>query len=88
MTDAIAEYKKVIELRPNHYSAHLLMGRALALSGNPTAAVPLLMKAVELQPKSPEPHRFLADAYLQLGQQADATRERAAAQRLRAPESP
>jgi choline-sulfatase len=88
MTDAIAEYSKVIELRPNHYSAHLLMGRALALSGNPTAAVPMLMRAVELQPKSPEPHRFLADAYVQLGQQEDATRERAAAQRLRTPESP
>jgi arylsulfatase A-like enzyme/Flp pilus assembly protein TadD len=85
MTDAIAEYQKVIELRPNHYSAHLLMGRALALSGNPTAAVPILMRAVELQPKSPEPHRFLADAYVQLGQQTDADRERAAAQRLRAP---
>jgi len=88
MSDAIAEYSKVIELRPNHYSAHLLMGRALALSGNPTAAVPVLMKAVELQPKSPEPHRFLADAYVQLGQQEDASRERAAAQRLRVPESP
>jgi len=46
--------------------------------------VPVLMRAVELQPKSPEPHRFLADAYLQLGQQTDADRERAAAQRLRA----
>jgi arylsulfatase A-like enzyme/Flp pilus assembly protein TadD len=84
MQDAIAEYAKVIELRPNHYSAHLLMGRAMALSGNPSGAVPVLMRAVELQPKSPEPHRFLADAYLQLGQQSDADRERAAAQRLRA----
>ena len=85
LADAIPEYAKVIELRPNHYSAHLLMGRALALSGNPTAAVPVLLRAVELQPKSPEPHRFLADAYIQLGQQTDAERERAAAQRLRAP---
>src|ERR1039457_5533010 len=84
LTDAIPEYEKVIELRPNHYSAHLLLGRALALSGNPTAAVPNLVKAAELQPTSPEPHRFLADAYVQLGQQADAERERAAAQRLRA----
>jgi arylsulfatase A-like enzyme/Flp pilus assembly protein TadD len=83
LTDAIPEYMKVIELRPNHYSAHLLLGRALALSGNPAAAVPNLVKAVELQPTSPEPHRFLADAYIQLGQQADAERERAAAQRLR-----
>jgi tetratricopeptide (TPR) repeat protein len=84
LQDAIAEYEKVIELRPNHYSAHLLMGRAMALSGNPNGALPLLMRAVELQPKSPEPHRFLADAYVQLGQQSDADRERAAAQRLRA----
>ena len=84
LTDAIPEYEKVIELRPNHYSAHLLLGRALALSGNPSAAVPKLVKAAELQPTSPEPHRFLADAYVQLGQQADAERERAADQRLRA----
>jgi tetratricopeptide (TPR) repeat protein len=84
LTDAIPQYTKVIELRPNHYSAHLLLGRALALSGNPAAAVPNLVKAVELQPKSPEPHAFLADAYVQLGQQADADRERAEAQRMRA----
>ena len=83
LKDAIPEYDKVIELRPKHYSAHLLLGRALALSGNPTDAVPNLVKAAELQPTSPEPHRFLADAYVQLGQQGDAERERATAQRLR-----
>ncbi len=83
LSDAIPEYAKVIELRPKHYSAHLLLGRAQALSGNPTGAIPNLMIAAELQPKSPEPHRFLADAYVQLGQQADADRERATAQRLR-----
>ena len=83
LKDAIPEYEKVIELRPKHYSAHLLLGRALALSGNPTDAVPNLTRAAELQPTSPEPHRFLADAYVQLGQQGDAERERATAQRLR-----
>ncbi|HLX82753.1 MAG TPA: sulfatase-like hydrolase/transferase [Terriglobales bacterium] len=82
LTDAIPEYEKVIAIRPKHYSAHLLLGRALALSGNPAAAVPNLLAAAELQPKSPEPHRFLADAYVQLGQQADADREQATAQRL------
>ena len=58
------------------------MGRALALSGNPTDAIPMLMIASELEPKSPEPHAFLADAYTQLGQKADAEREQAAAHRL------
>ncbi len=84
MKDAIPEYEKVIELRPKHYSAHLLLGRAQTLSGDAAAAVPNLLKAAELQPTSPEPHRFLADAYAALGQQSDETRERAAAQRLRA----
>jgi choline-sulfatase len=88
LPDAIKEYQKVIELRPNHYGAHLLLGRALALSSDPAAALPNLSKAAELQPNSPEPHRFLADAYEQLGQTADAERERAAAESLKASRKP
>ena len=84
MPDAIREYQKVIEARPNHYGAHLLLGRALALTGDPQAALPNLSKAASIQPKSPEPHRFLADAYVELGRAADAERERMEAERLRA----
>jgi arylsulfatase A-like enzyme/Flp pilus assembly protein TadD len=84
LPEAIQEYKEVIKLAPDHYGAHLLLGRALALSGNPAAAVPDLLKAAAFKPTSPEPHSFLADAYVQLGQQADAAREQATAQRLRA----
>jgi choline-sulfatase len=84
MPDAIREYQKVIEGRPNHYGAHLLLGRAQALTGSPEAALPNLTKASALQPDSPEPHRFLADAYVQLGREADAQRERTEAARLRA----
>jgi arylsulfatase A-like enzyme/Flp pilus assembly protein TadD len=84
LPDAIKEYEKVIELRPNHYGAHLLLGRALALTGDPAAALPPLTKAATLQPDSAEPHAFLADAYVQLGRTAEAARERAEAQRLRA----
>jgi len=82
MADAIKEYEKVIEARPNHYGAHLLLGRALALTGNPEAALPNLTKAATLQPESPEPHAFLADAYVQLGREQDAERERFEATRL------
>jgi arylsulfatase A-like enzyme/Flp pilus assembly protein TadD len=84
MPDAIGEYQKVIAARPNHYGAHLLLGRALALTGSPEAALPNLTKASTLQPNSPEPHAFLADAYTELGRNADAERERAEAARLRA----
>jgi tetratricopeptide (TPR) repeat protein len=88
MPDAIREYQKVIQSRPNHYGAHLLLGRALTLNGDPEAALPNLTKAAEIQPKSPEPHRFLADAYLRLGRQADAQRETNEAARLRANNKP
>jgi len=88
LPDAIKEYQKVIELRPNHYGAHLLLGRAQALSGDPAAALPNLAKAATLQPSSPEPHRFLADAYEQLGQAADAEREKTEAERLKASRQP
>lgn len=84
LPDAIKEYEKVIELRPNHYAGHLLLGRALALSGNPSVAIPNLVKAAQIQPTSAEPHRFLADAYDQLGRAADAQKERDEAQRLAA----
>jgi len=83
MPDAIREYRRVIELRPNHYGAHLLLGRSLPLAGNSEAAVPKLERAAELQPTSPEPHVFLADAYLQLDRKTDAERERLLAQRLK-----
>jgi Flp pilus assembly protein TadD len=52
------------------------------LSKQPEAALPRLEKAAALQPKAPEPHMFLADAYGQLGRKTDAARERVAAKRL------
>ncbi len=82
LPDAIREYKKVIELRPKHYGAHLLLGRALALFGDPEAALAPLTTATELEPNSPEPHAFLADAYQQLSRMDDVTRERAEAAKL------
>ena len=88
MPEAIKEYEKVIELRPNHYGAHLLLGRALALSGDPASALPKLTKAASLQPDSPEPHSFLADVYEQLEKTADADRERAEAERLKTNRKP
>ena len=56
----------------------------LELTGKPAAALPRLKKAAALEPKAPEPHMFLAEAYVQLGRKTDAARERAAAKRLRA----
>ena len=82
--EAVTECEKVLEVVPNHYGALLLEGRVLVLSKQPEAALPRLEKAAALQPKAPEPHMLLADAYGQLGRKTDAARERAAAKRLEA----
>jgi arylsulfatase A-like enzyme len=80
--EAVTECEKVLEFAPNHYDALLLEGQILLDSKQPEAALPRLEKAAELRPKVPDPHSLLADAYVQLGQQTDAARERAAAKRL------
>jgi arylsulfatase A-like enzyme/thioredoxin-like negative regulator of GroEL len=82
MPEAIKECEKVLEFDPDHYGTNLLLGRVLVLTAEPAAALPRLKKAAVLQPNAPEPHIFLADAYVQLGRKTDAARERATAKRL------
>jgi len=84
MPEAIKECEKVLEFDPDHYGTNLLLGRVLELAGKPAAALPRLKKAAAVNPKAPEPHMFLAEAYVHLGRKTDAARERAAAKRLRA----
>jgi arylsulfatase A-like enzyme/Flp pilus assembly protein TadD len=80
--DAMTELDTCLSLSPDHYRANLLRGRILSLQGNPTAALPNLEKAAQVQPDSREAHLFLADAYGQLGRVFDAERERGVAQQL------
>ncbi|HXM10843.1 MAG TPA: sulfatase-like hydrolase/transferase [Terriglobales bacterium] len=78
----IKECQTVLEFMPDHFGSYLILGRFLELSGDFEGAISKLKKAATLEPKAPEPHIFLADAYAQLGREADAARERAAAKRL------
>jgi len=80
--ETIKECETVIEFFPDHFGSYLILGRFLELSGDFAGAVPKLKQAAALDPKAPEPHMFLADAYMQLGKQSDAEREKAAAKRL------
>ena len=48
--DAIASYRKAVELAPKWFEAHLNLGVALATSSNPVAAEPVLRQATELTP--------------------------------------
>ena len=80
--EAVELLNKVLEMSPDHFRANLLLGRIVYLQGDPAAAIPRLEKAVQVAPKSGEAHSFLADAYTQLGRDADATRERDRAKSL------
>ncbi len=80
--ETIKECKIVLQFLPDHFGSYLILGRFLEISGDVEGAVPNLKKAAEIDPKAPEPHMFLGEAYDQLGQEADAARERAIAERL------
>jgi tetratricopeptide (TPR) repeat protein len=82
--ETIKECKIVLQFLPDHFGSYLILGRFLEISGDFEGAVPKLKKAAALEPKAPEPHMFLADAYDQLGQKAAAAQERAIAKRLSA----
>ena len=86
--DSTRELQAAVRLDPDNYESNLNLGRLLSMQGNAAAGLPYLQKAASLQPKTPDPHFFLAHAYGQLGQQADATRERLEAERLRASGQP
>jgi predicted Zn-dependent protease len=75
-------YRTTLRLNPDHFGANLMLGRLLAMQHRVDAALPYLRKAVGLEPASVDAHRFLANAYLELGQNDNARRERAEADRL------
>jgi choline-sulfatase len=80
--EAITELDTTLGINKDHYRANLLRGRILFLQGHSAEALPNLEKAVVVQPDSREAHSFLADAYSQLGRDADAERERTLAKKL------
>ncbi|HEY6768675.1 MAG TPA: sulfatase-like hydrolase/transferase [Candidatus Sulfotelmatobacter sp.] len=82
-TEALAEFRSALHLDPNHFPANLLLGRMFVMQQKATDALPYLLKAIKLRPDAIDPHRFLADAYTQLGQEANASRELAEAERIR-----
>jgi arylsulfatase A-like enzyme/Flp pilus assembly protein TadD len=87
--ETISECEKVLKIIPEQYGTYLILGRYLAKSGDPEAALPKLEKAAALRPQRAEPHIALAEVYDQLGRKEDAAQERTKADRLKqsAPES-
>ena len=68
MDEAIACYKKAIELDPKPASAHNNLGAALATKGRPDEAIACYKKAIELDPKYAAAHSNLGDQLRGKGQ--------------------
>jgi arylsulfatase A-like enzyme/cytochrome c-type biogenesis protein CcmH/NrfG len=86
--EALANLDVTLQLDPDHYRANLLRGRILSLQGDSAGGLANLEKAATVEPKSVEAHQFLYEAYAKLGQQENAAREHAQAERLRSPSTP
>jgi choline-sulfatase len=80
--EAAAALQHALQINPDHYRANLLLGRLLGMQNRPNDALPYLQRAVKLQPKSPDGHKFLGNVYTELGQEENARREQAEANRL------
>lgn len=82
MDDATKEFQNALRADSNNFPANLLLGRLLVMDRRALEALPYLRKAAKLRADSIDVHRFLADAYSQLGQQEDSRRELGEAERL------
>ncbi len=65
--DAVAEYRKTLELKPGLFEAELNAGIILMRQKQPAAALPLLSAAAEQKPREFRPRYYLAEAQLQTG---------------------
>jgi tetratricopeptide (TPR) repeat protein len=88
VAETIHECETVLKVAPEHYGTNLILGRFLLRKGDPEAAVPKLQRAAAIRPKAAEPHMSLAEAYVHLGRETDAAREREEAERLQANPEP
>ncbi|MFH1932239.1 MAG: tetratricopeptide repeat protein [Pseudomonadota bacterium] len=74
--DAIASSKRALELCPGGAGAYENLGVALLFACRPSEAIPMLEKAIELDPFPPAVcHRNLAMAYRHVGRYEDAVVE-------------
>jgi choline-sulfatase len=88
MEEAKREFEAALRINPQHYKANLMFGRLLGMHGDAKGALPYLQEAVKLRPQLPDGHKFLANAYAELGQEENAQREWAEAEKISHASSP
>jgi tetratricopeptide (TPR) repeat protein len=73
--DAITSLRAAIDARPDWAQAHFVLGTALVLQGDRTAARTELARALEIDPSLQEAHRVLAQVHAGLGEHEYAVEE-------------
>jgi tetratricopeptide (TPR) repeat protein len=66
LDEAVGHFRRAIEVRPSSSAAHVNLGYARALLGDPEGAIRAYERAIALAP-SAETHFKLADALLRVG---------------------
>jgi cytochrome c-type biogenesis protein CcmH/NrfG len=61
-TEAVRAYRSAVEVGPNHFGAHLKLGRALLRLNRVSQAVEALEEAVRIRPGSDRAQHALEDA--------------------------
>ena len=80
--EALAQFQDALRQDPRNFPANLLLGQMYLKQQKAADAIPLLRKAATLHPDAIDPHRLLADAFSQLGQEENAKRELSEAERV------
>jgi arylsulfatase A-like enzyme/predicted Zn-dependent protease len=89
--EAIAHFRKVVEIEPAFGTGHLYLAQALLAAGELEGAEQWARTGLENHPEprlAPLGHYVLADVYEQRGRMAEAKRELAAAERLKQARQP
>jgi tetratricopeptide (TPR) repeat protein len=74
---AVSLSQKAVQLAPNSFMAHYVLGSSLLATGKAEEAIPQLERARDLAPESPEIHYSLSRAYVKAGRNTLAEQERA-----------
>lgn len=85
---AIPLAEAALRLEPQNALAHEVLGRAYMDTNQIAKAVPELEEAADLAPDNPQAHFYLERGYRRIGRLADARKQRAEFDRLRAAEQP
>lgn len=73
--EALAEYKKAIDIQPKHYKAQYDLGLAYAKVEKWDRAIDQFQKAIEISPNNFQPHYDIALAYEAINKLPDALQE-------------